>query len=155
MKEYYTIDDIIKLFPRCTTFMVRNYRYKTKIGLQIDGVVYYTADEVTKFIEDVEFENIARRTVLYEYIKHHPGVKEKDLYKYLPYPKQTIANLLVDISTIDYVKQYPGLYEEDDGGLFVEGFERIPESKQCTKTEGIFFSVKKRRRSNGKNVQKK
>ena len=80
MKEYYTIDDIINLFPRCTTFMVRNYRYKTKIGLMIDGVVYYTADEVTKFIEDVEFENIARRTVMYEYIKHHPGVIGQSAY---------------------------------------------------------------------------
>jgi hypothetical protein len=140
----YTIDDIVVLFPRCTEFMVRNYRYKTKIGTVIDSVVYYTADEVTKFVEDVEFENIARRRILYEYIKHHPGVKEKDLSKYLPYSKQVLSSLLIDISSVEYLKDYPNLYEEDDGGLFVEGFEKIPETKQCTKTEGIFFSIRRR-----------
>ena len=54
--KLYTIDDIIKLFPRCTDYMVRNWRHKTKKGMLIDGVVYYTVDEVTEFVELTEFE---------------------------------------------------------------------------------------------------
>jgi hypothetical protein len=47
---------------------------------------------------------------------------------------------------------YPGLYEEDDGGLFIEGYEKISEEKRCSRTEGIFFSIKKRSKRHGKNV---
>ena len=155
-EQLYTIDDIITLFPRCTEYMVRNYRWKTKIGHVIDNVVYYTADEVTRFVEDVEFENISRRKILYEYIKYHPGVKEDDLYRFLPYSKQIISTLLVDISSPEYLSEFPDLYEEDDGGLYIIGHERIHDTKKCTKNEGIFFSVKRRvRRYEKKDVSKK
>lgn len=149
-EKLYTIDYIIEMFPRCTESMVRNYRYKTKIGTLIDGVVYYTADEVTRFIEDTEFENIARRKKLYSYIKEHPGVKEDDLYKYLPFSKQVINTLLIEISQPEYLDDYPDLYEEDDGGLYVIGYELVNKNKTYTKNEGIFYSIK-RRKKNGKN----
>ena len=145
----YTIDYILDLFPRCTEFMVRNYRWKTGIGRVIDGIVHYTSDEITKFMEDTEFENIARRTMLYNYIKNHPGVKEEELHKYLPFSKQVIGTLLVDISQPEYMGDYPDLYEEDDGGLYVKGYEKVSKYKSYTKNEGIFYSVK-RRKNNGK-----
>ena len=88
-------------------------------------------------------KNIARRKILYEYIKYHPGVKEEDLSKFLPYSKQVIGTLLVDISSVEYLKEFPDLYEEDDGGLYVEGFEKIASTKVCSKNEGIFFQRKK------------
>lgn len=153
--KLYTIDDIIKLFPRCTDYMVRNWRHKTKKGILIDGVVYYTVDEVTEFVELTEFENIARRKILYEYIKYHPGVKEEDLSKFLPYSKQVIGTLLMDISSPEYLSEFPDLYEEDDGGLYVEGFEKIASTKICSKNEGIFFSVKRRIHKYEKTVRKK
>lgn len=140
--EMYTIQDITTLFPRCTEAMVRNYRYKTGIGVFVEGVVYYTADEVTRFVEDTEFQNIARRTVLYEYIKSHPGTTERELQEVMPYSKIVTSILLADISMPEYADLYGGLYEDDNGRLFVKGHERINASKRFSNREGFFHGAK-------------
>lgn len=139
----YTIEDIVSLFPRCTEFMVRNWRYKTKAGEIIDGIIYYTADEVTQFVEETEFTNILRRNEVYETIKKFPGITEEQLCNYLPFPKYMTRNLLAEISESEHLDNYKGLYEEDDEGLYVEGFEKINKDKICNKNEGIFLPNKK------------
>lgn len=140
--ELYTIQDILELFPRCTEAMVRNYRHKTGIGKWVDGIVYYTADEVTKFVEDTEFQNIARRTVIYEYLKHHPATTEQELQQVMPYSKIITSIILADISMPEYMNNYKGLYEDDNGRLFVEGYESINASKHFSKQEGFFHGIK-------------
>ena len=140
--ELYTIQDIIELFPRCTEAMVRNYRHKTGIGRWVDGIVYYTADEVTKFVEDTEFLNIARRTVIYEYLKHHPGTTERELQQVMPYSKIITSIILADISMPEYMRDYNGLYEDDNGRLFVEGCEHMNPSRRFSRKEGFFHGIR-------------
>lgn len=140
------MEDILNLFPRCTEAMVRNYRWKHGIGSVVDGVIQYTEIEVMKFIEDTEFENIKRRNSVYEYIKLHPGITEEQLVNFLPYPKYMTRNILAEISLPEYYKLYDGLYEDDNGRLFVSGFERVLQDKKFSNSEGIFFSVKRRGR---------
>lgn len=144
--KLYSMEDILNLFPRCTEAMVRNYRWKHGIGSVVDGVIQYTEIEVMKFIEDTEFENIKRRNSVYEYIKLHPGITEEQLVNFLPYPKYMTRNILAEISLPEYYKLYDGLYEDDNGRLFVSGFERVLQDKKFSNSEGIFFSVKRRGR---------
>lgn len=144
--KLYSMEDILNLFPRCTEAMVRNYRWKHGIGSVVNGVIQYTEIEVMKFIEDTEFENIKRRNSVYEYIKLHPGITEEQLVNFLPYPKYMTRNILAEISLPEYYKLYDGLYEDDNGRLFVSGFERVLQDKKFSNSEGIFFSVKRRGR---------
>lgn len=147
-EKLYTIHDIIGLFPRCTEAMVRNYRWKTGIGRQIEKIIFYTADEVMQFVEDTEFKHISRRSQIYNYIKKHPGITEKQLCKIMPYPEYSTKSILADISQKEYLQDYPDLYEEDNGGLYVVGYEKISSQKNFTKSEGMFFTTCKMREEN-------
>lgn len=142
--KVYTMEEVLQTFPRCTESMVRNYRWKHSIGHFVDGELRFTEEEVMRFVEDTEFENIKKRNSVYEYIKSHPGITEEQLVEFLPYPKYMSRNILAEISSLEYYKTYSGLYEDEDGRLYVEGFERVPSDKRFSDTEGIFFSVKRR-----------
>lgn len=135
-----TIKDIVRSFPRCTKWMIINYRWKTGAGVRIDNRVYFTDEEVRKFIEETDGENIELRDELYEFIKTHPGLKESNLHNHLSskFTKNRTANLLADISFTDDYPQYSGLYEEDDDTLYVEGYE-INLDKKYDKKNGLFY----------------
>lgn len=144
--KLYSLTEVLDMFPRCTESMVRNYRWKHGIGTTVDGELKYTEEEVMRFIEDTEFENIKKRNSIYEYIKTHPGITEDQLVEFLPYPKYMTRNLLAEISSTEYCDTYKGVYEDDGGKLFVEGYEQVHADKQFSNIEGIFFSVKKKQR---------
>ena len=154
--DTYIISEIVDLFPRCTPSMVHNYRYKHKIGTNVDGRIVYTKEEVYRFINDVELENIKMRRILYNYIKHHPGIKDEELYKYISsdsdieklgfnWSRERTATLLADISSKEYIDDYPGLYEKSDDRLYVTNNE-INTNKRYNILSGIFLDMLKKKR---------
>jgi len=139
-KEIYTINEIVELFPRCTRFIVINYRWKYKVGKNVNHKIYFTKKEVDKFIEETESENMKLRCELYNFIKNHPGLKDSNIYNHLnkKFTKNRTQNLLADISMQEYQDKYPGVYEDDESRLFVIGFE-IKLNKKYDKKNGIFY----------------
>lgn len=135
-----TIKHIVKCFPRCTKWMVINYRWKTGAGTRINNKIYFSDEEVNKFIDETDGENIKLRDELYEFIKFHPGLKESNLYNHLgsKFTKHRTANLLADISFVDDYPQFVNLYEDDDDTLYIEGFE-INLNKKYDRRNGLFY----------------
>lgn len=139
-KMIYTMKEVTKVFPRCTIFMVKNYRFKHGIGTNIGGRVFFTKDEVEQFVEDVESENIKMRRILFDFIKTHPGLKDSNLHNHLkaPFTKHRTSSLLADISSPKFYKDFKGLYEDDNSCLYVEGHE-INLNKKYDRNNGIFY----------------
>ena len=138
-KELYTINEIVKLFPRCTNYMVVNYRWKYKVGKKIHHRVYFTNEEVQTFIETIELDFMKRRTYMYEFIKFHPGILDRRLFKYIEWTPSITAKILADISEKEYLDQFPDLYEDDNDRQYIKGFELV---KKYTKEHGIFYQNK-------------
>ena len=136
----YDLKKILQKYPRCSSSMIRNYRWKTGIGVNINNHVYFTEKEVDKFIEDVESENEKMRNYLYNFIKLNPGIRDCDLHQHLGkrFTKSKTQELLADISEEYSSGKYHSLYEDDESRLFVEGHELNLEKEYDIKN-GIFY----------------
>lgn len=108
-------------------YKFRNYRFRKnegkKIGRRIGKELYFTLDEIKIYMQYNERRKLKELKRLYNVIKRNPGVKEEELPFIFGKSKENTINMLTDISLPPYCYNYKGLYEEDDGGLFVKGFE--------------------------------
>lgn len=148
----YTINDILKDNFFISYWQIMNFRRFNDIGSVIDGTLYFTKFEKDYLIEEIVKDSDKKRKFVYNYIKNHPAIKEQDLWKHLQryaneyqFTKDNVASTLADISQPDTLDEYAGLYEEDDGKLYVLGNE-LNLKKKYDKNHGLFEDTISRRK---------
>lgn len=123
MDLLYSVNDIVETYG-ISISVLRNYRWKNKVGRNIDRRVYLTLEELQDFLDDTELKNEKYREKIYEIIKNNPSIKEKYLHKRIGLTKAVTSSLLADMT---YMHKYKDLYEDDYGGLYVAGYDNVEE----------------------------
>lgn len=145
METLFTLEEVLELNPDLNEQMVRNYRFnsKNKIGRKINKKLYFSEKDIDKMLNiTVKYYN-RLRDKMFNFLKNHPCVPDKMLHLYLrKYDKKTgwskdlTSKILADLSDEDCKEKYCGLYEDENGFLFIEGYEQI---KKRTKKTGFFY----------------
>lgn len=123
MDLLYSVNDVVETYG-VSISILRNYRWKNKIGRNINGRVYLTLKELQDFLDETELKNEGYRERIYEIIKENPSIKEKELHKMVGLTRAVTASLLADMT---YMYKYKDLYEDDFGRLYVAGYDKVEE----------------------------